>query len=64
MTESIEDDKFEQVVHKIDPQSKLLRTWELQGGISARVTALEIERPDGHTKKMVVRQHGVVDLKH
>jgi aminoglycoside phosphotransferase (APT) family kinase protein len=64
MTESIEDDKFEQVVHKIDPQSKLLRTWELQGGISARVTALEIERPDGHTKKMVVRQHGDVDLKH
>ncbi len=64
MTESTEDNKFEQVVHKIDPQSKLLRTWELKGGISARVTVLEIERPDGHTQKMVVRQHGDVDLKH
>ena len=64
MTESKEDKKFEQVVQKIDPQSKLLRIWELQGGVSARVTALESERPDGQTKKMVVRQHGDVDLKH
>jgi len=64
MPESTEDNKFEKVVHKIDPQSKLLRTWELKGGISVRVTVLEIERPDGHTQKMVVRQHGDVDLKH
>jgi aminoglycoside phosphotransferase (APT) family kinase protein len=56
--------KFEQVVQKIDPKSKLLRTWELKGGVSAQVTALEIERPDGQTKKMIVRQHGEMDLKH
>jgi aminoglycoside phosphotransferase (APT) family kinase protein len=31
MTESQEDNKFEQVVHKIAPQSKLLRTWESKG---------------------------------
>jgi len=59
-----ENKKFAQVVHRIDPQSKLLRTRELKGGISAQVTALEIERPDGQTKKMIVRQHGEVDLKH
>src|SRR5260370_6974591 len=64
MTASKEDNKFEQVVQKMDLQSKLLRTWELKGGVSAQVTALEIERPDGHTKKMIVRQHGAVDLKH
>lgn len=29
MTESKEGKKFEQVVQKFDPQSKLLRTWEL-----------------------------------
>ena len=58
------DNKFEQVVQKIDPQSKLLRTWALKGGVSAQVTALEIEQPGGHTKKMIVRQHGAVDLKH
>src|SRR6266571_2831379 len=63
MTESKEVKKFEQVIQKMDPQSKLLRTWELKGGISARVTALEIERLDGQTKKMIVRQHGAVDLK-
>ncbi len=63
MTGSKEDNKFAQVVQKMDLQSKLLRTWELKGGVSAQVTALEIERPDGHTKKMIVRQHGAVDLK-
>ncbi|MGH2495861.1 MAG: phosphotransferase family protein [Ktedonobacteraceae bacterium] len=64
MTESKEDKKFERVVQKVDPRSKLIRTWELQGGVSARVTALEIGLPDGQTKKMVARQHGEVDLKH
>jgi len=56
--------KFEEVVQKIEPQSKLLRTWELKGGVSAQVTALEIERPDGRTQKMIVRQHGAVDFEH
>ncbi len=64
MTEAKENTTFEQVVHKLDPQSKLLRTWELKGGVSARVTALETLRPDGHTQKKIVRQHGEVDLKH
>src|SRR6266851_2751603 len=64
MTEAKEDTKFEQVVQKLDPQSRLLRTWELKGGVSARVTALETLRPDGHTQKMIVRQHGEMDLKH
>jgi aminoglycoside phosphotransferase (APT) family kinase protein len=59
-----EDNKFARVAQKIDPHSKLLRTWELKGGVSAQVTALEIERPGGHTKKMIVRRHGEVDLKH
>jgi len=62
MTESIKHHKFEQLVQKIDPHSKLLRAWELKGGVSAQVTALEIERPDGQTQKMIVRQHGAVDL--
>jgi aminoglycoside phosphotransferase (APT) family kinase protein len=62
MTTSKTHHKFEQLVQKIDPQSKLLRAWELQGGVSAQVTALEIERPDGQTKKMIIRRHGAVDL--
>ncbi len=56
--------KFEQVVQKIDPQGKLLRAWELKGGVSAQVTALEIERSGDQTQKMVIRRYGDVDLKH
>lgn len=62
MTRSKEHHKFAQIVQKIDPQSKLLRAWELKGGVSAQVIALEIERPDGQTQKMIVRRHGAVDL--
>lgn len=58
------DTMFEHVVQQFEPQSKLLRTWELKGGVSAQVTAIEIERPDGCTQKMIVRQHGEVELKH
>ena len=63
MTSSQEGQKFEQVVRKIDPHSRLLRVWEMEGGVSARVTALEIEWPGGQTQKMIVRQHGGADLK-
>jgi aminoglycoside phosphotransferase (APT) family kinase protein len=64
MSELKEDNTFEQVVQKMYPQSKLLRTWELQGGVSAQMTALEIELVNGQTKKMIVRQHGEGDLKY
>jgi aminoglycoside phosphotransferase (APT) family kinase protein len=64
MVDSKADKKFEEVVHKFEPQSKLIRTWELKGGVSAQVTAIEIELSDGRMKKMIVRQHGEVDLEH
>jgi aminoglycoside phosphotransferase (APT) family kinase protein len=63
MAQSKEDDKFEQLVQRIDHRSKLLRTWELKAGVSAQVTALEIDRPDGLTQRLVVRRHGDADLK-
>src|SRR5215831_8873231 len=58
------DNRFAQVVQKLDPQSKLLSTWELKGGVSAQMTALETLRADGQTKKMIVRQYSDIDLKH
>ena len=64
MTESKEDNKFEKVAQKIDSRSRLLRAWKLQGGVSAQVTALEVERPDGYRQKMIVRQCGEADLKY
>lgn len=62
MAEVEANSRLAQVVQKIDPYSKLLRAWKLTGGISAQVTALEIERPDGHTQKMLVRRHNEAGL--
>lgn len=42
----------------------MLRVWTLKGGVSAQMTALEVERPDGRTQKMIVRRHGEVERKH
>ena len=64
MTQSKEDKKFEQLIQKIAPQGKLLRTWALKGGISAQMTALELLLPDGQTKKVIVRQPGERAIKH
>jgi aminoglycoside phosphotransferase (APT) family kinase protein len=47
---------MDRIVQKIAPGSKLLRQWMLTGGISAQVTALEIEQADGQRIKRVVRQ--------
>lgn len=57
-----EEPKFEQVVQKVAPQSKLLRAWPLKGGVSAQVTALELQQPDGQSQTMIVRRHGERDL--
>lgn len=61
MTNDQEDQKFEQVVQKVAPQSKLLRAWPLKGGVSAQVTVLELQQPDGPSQKMIVRRHGERD---
>ncbi|SEN32041.1 phosphotransferase family protein [Lihuaxuella thermophila] len=63
MNQSMENKMLARLVHRKDPQSKLLRTWELKGGVSAQVTALEPECPNGQKKKMVVRRHGETDMK-
>src|SRR5687768_12367052 len=64
MTSSEEHTKFSQLIQKFDPQANLLRTWPLKGGVSAQVTALEIEHPNAQTQNLVVRQHGPTDLSH
>ncbi|MDQ0879377.1 aminoglycoside phosphotransferase family protein [Peribacillus sp. V2I11] len=55
--------KFEQLVKKLDQGNKLIRAWELKGGISAQVTGLEILQSSGRIIKMIVRQHCDNDLK-
>ena len=61
MTEPHDDDALRQLVQLLDPGSTLVRTWPLAGGVSARVTAFEIEQPDGQRTTLVLRQHGEAD---
>ncbi|HEY7343909.1 MAG TPA: phosphotransferase, partial [Ktedonobacterales bacterium] len=53
---------FARLARKMAPDSALLRAWTLHGGVSARVTAIELQRADGQTQKLIVRQHGAADL--
>ena len=53
---------FTRIVARIAPQGKLLRAWTLDGGISARMTALEIALSGGDTMRAVVRQPGAATL--
>ena len=62
MTITDEGKQLKQVVRRIDPQARLLRVWQLKGGVSAQVTALQVEQAGGRRKKMVVRRYGSVDL--
>lgn len=63
MTAAKDDPAFEQIARKIDSHGRLLRAWKLQGGVSAQVTALELEGADGQMRRLIVRQHGEVDLR-
>jgi aminoglycoside phosphotransferase (APT) family kinase protein len=39
----------------VEPRARLVREWELSGGISSRMTAVEAEWPDGSRRRLVVR---------
>ncbi len=54
--------RLSKLAKQIDPAARLLRQWPLEGGVSATVTAIEIDRGKGQTQKYVVRQHGRRDL--
>jgi len=57
-----DNDRFHQLVTRIDPANRLLRAWPLTGGVSAQVTALEVERLNVETTRWVARMHGPRDL--
>jgi aminoglycoside phosphotransferase (APT) family kinase protein len=62
MTGSLDRHPFEAVALRIEPGSRVLRTWELSGGVSGQVTAFELERRDGQSERLIVRRHGAADL--
>src|SRR6185312_7856316 len=62
MTDPLNTRAFARLAHKMAPDSTLLRAWTLHGGVSARVTAIEIRHADAQTQRLIVRQHGAADL--
>ncbi len=59
---SVDIEPYRGLVRRIDPEAELLDARRLTGGVSAEVTALTFRRPDGETRRVVVRRHGPVDL--
>ncbi|NDJ62942.1 MAG: phosphotransferase [Chloroflexi bacterium] len=51
------DHQFEASIQIIVPGGHLRRAWALPGGVSAHVTALEVQTANGATQTYVVRQH-------
>jgi aminoglycoside phosphotransferase (APT) family kinase protein len=56
------DDRLARLVQRVAPGSRLVRSWPLQGGISSRMTGLEIAPPEGGAARWVLRQHGDLTL--
>jgi aminoglycoside phosphotransferase (APT) family kinase protein len=61
MIDADEFARFQRLVPRLIPRGTLRRAWRLTGGVSAEITALEVERPDGCPAKLVVRRHGAID---
>lgn len=55
--------KFEAVLARYSPDSKLRHVSSLVGGISAQVLAIAYEDRSGQSRKVVFRQHGDVDFR-
>jgi aminoglycoside phosphotransferase (APT) family kinase protein len=62
MADSHNNMRFEQLVQRLYPLGRLINAWELKGGVSAQITALEVLLPGEQVMRMVVRRHGSRDL--
>jgi len=56
-----DEQAFLELVQRIEPGATLRRAWHLTGGVSAQITALEVDLADGQSVKLIVRRHGAVD---
>ena len=52
-----------QLLRRVDPDLRLVRADALTGGVSAQVTAVRAERPDGSAETLVVRRYGTANLR-
>ena len=56
MNEAEEPTKASRIARILDRRNRLLRAWRLEGGVTAEITALDIEHANGVTGRVVVRQ--------
>lgn len=52
---------YQRLVERIEPGGRPLRARPLAGGVSAQVTAVDLQAPDGQVKTLVLRCHGAAD---
>ena len=48
--------RLQRIVRIIFPDSQLIKSWPLKGGLSAQATVLEVNTRDGLSKKIIMRQ--------
>jgi aminoglycoside phosphotransferase (APT) family kinase protein len=58
----VTDESFKRLAQRLYPGGELLRAWPLSGGVSARVSALELRSAAGQVERLVVRQYGAATL--
>lgn len=58
------DDNILVLIQSLFPHARLRHAWTLSGGISAGMTALEIELPTGGKRKIILRRPGKETLHH
>lgn len=55
-------DNLRQLAQRIYPASRFVSSRRMTGGVSAQVTAFELELEDGSRKRLVLRQYGAADV--
>ena len=56
--------RYQRLAERLRPGSEVTRWWQLEGGVSAHVTAVELALPHGGTERGVARRHGAIDKGH
>ncbi len=49
------------ITERLDPASRLIRTWSFEGGLSSEMTGVEVETPSGGRERLVLRRERAAD---
>src|SRR5688572_5353693 len=47
---------FERIIQSFMPEAQLCKVWQMEGGVSTLVWGLEIEKANGDSQKLILRQ--------